>query len=499
MQFATCTCCIFDAYIVVCYSMHYAGTMAIHWILFIIFITSTTPSSNDARLITVTSNGTNNDSCLSGDTSCYTLDFAIFGLNQSNTTIRVDYSHVFNSTVHIDSEARNVSIKSQHDTDITITCSKRGHGLVLSHLNDVAFHGIHWINCSIQHNSSVLTTTLYNITGLYTYTYGTIKIYSGLVFYNVTDLSIENCAFSTEGGLGLALFDVGGTVDITDSHFYNNTIKDNDTCDIPIGNYTNSPSHNTLPCSPLGGGLYIELTKCGFRDCLDNLSETFVHNAQYTIDGCMFEFNNNPGAFSISLDPSFGQNNIFWPFGRGGGMGLNILGDNSNNTFSITNTVFQDNTAQFGGGMNLAISDNARNNVVQLSYVNFTSNKATEYGGGFRTFLKPENAPTIHLRNVSFQNNRANGGGGGDFAIPAINDSFCSSDEPTIRFEDCEWYNNTATVAGAALQCLNSFVTISPAIVKIHFHNCLLSGNLIPTLQGNTIRYGQGTLYTLGV
>ena len=479
--------------------------MAVHWILFIIFITSTTTSSNDARLITVTSGGTNNNSCLSGNTSCYTLDFAISGLNQSNTTIRVDYSHAFNSTVHIDSEARNVSIKGQNATDITITCSESGQGLVLSHLNNVAFHGIQWINCSIQHSSSVLITSPYDITGLYTliYTYGNIKIYSGLVFYNVTDLSIEDCSFSTEGGVGLALFDVSGTVNITNSHFYNNTIKDIDKCDIPIGNYTNNPSPNMPPCSPLGGGLYIELTKCGFKDCLDNISRTGtgVNNTQYNIDGCIFESNNNSGAFNISGDPSFGQNNIFWPFGRGGGMGLNILGNNSNNTFSITNTVFQYNTAQFGGGMNLVISDNARNNMVQLSYVNFTSNKATEYGGGFRTHLKPENAPTIRLRNVLFHNNTAKAGGGGDFAIPAIDDSFYSSDEPTILFEDCEWYDNNATVAGAALQCLNSFVTISPAIVKIHFHNCLLVRNVITPLhiQAYTVRYGQGALYTLGV
>ena len=445
-----------------------------------------------SRVISVTSDGDNNG-CLSNDSQpCRTLDHAVSTLYENDTTIEVLYSHEFKNISRISSSARNLSIiGKQNLTTIVITCSERGYGLVFSHQTNITISGISWINCSAIHNSTAMSDELFDDKNL-------IPMYSGLLFHNITDLTIESCTFSTDWGVGLTLFDVGGSVNILNSHFINNSIKYEYQCT----NTSKASIFSDNPCSSLGGGLYIELTRCGFTtDCPRN--PTVVPNTLYIIDNCTFKSNDKPAAFTQSPDIVLGLKNTWWPFGLGGGMSLCIRGANSDNSFKINNSRFENNTALGGAGINLIMCDNVQNNTVVISDVWFVANEAkTFFGGGIRTIQHPNQSGVIHFNRVMFVNNSAISGGAGDHGITIGYDGYdysISDEVSTVYFEDCEWHNNTATKAGAALQCLNLHVTTTVARAIMHFNNSLFCGNAIPRPQAHTVRYGQGAIYALGV
>ena len=454
-------------------------------------LTATTFSGECAgRVITVEENG-NNSQCLqhmyNDSQPCQSLDHAVWALNESNTIIEVHYSQNFSESVHLHSTAHNLTIRGMSE-NISIHCTHRGDGLAFSHQSAITIQRISWINCAFLHISTAMSVEIFNNTDF-------IRIYSGLFFHNVTNLTIDSCLFTTQRGVGLALFDVGGHVNILNTIFINNSIATEDQCPLKIPNVSYS---TTESCSPLGGGLYIELTRCGFKNC-PNFTVT-VSESKYIIDQCTFQSNNKPAAFINSSEIILGLHNTWWPFGVGGGMALNVRGENRNNSILITNTIFDSNTACNAGGMILSLRDSTHNNSVEFINVTFASNIAEDFdGGAIRTVQHPGRSGNISFTNVSFINNSALSGGGSDHVLTYNNNVNYNCALSTVYFYNCRWHNNTATKAGAALQGIHVSITEATTVGKMFFHNAVFQGNAIPRLGGDTVRYGQGSLYSLGV
>ena len=437
-------------------------------------------------------NGKNSSQCLRNKSvACQTLDYAVQGLNESNTVIEVYYPHNFSETVNLYSEVYNLTIMGVGESIIRIHCEHFGNGLGFKNQKSVTICGIAWINCASRQNFTAISTESFNTSNF-------IQIYSGLFFYNVTDLMIEKCEFSTQRGVALALFDVGGKVSIGNSNFTNNSIAFEHQC------LEGSISSN-IHCSPLGGGLYIELTKCGLgTNCPHtNVTQT-VLPSNYLIDQCLFLGNDKSSAYVVPYKIFFDMDASWWPFGSGAGLATYVRGGNKNNHILIRNSMFMKNTAIYGGGVEFSLSGDTTDNLIELFNVFFSLNKASVHNGGaVHTIQYEGKSGNFHFKNCKFFNNSATSGGAGDHTITSSRSRtryIHDCDVTTISYHNCTWYNNIATKTGAALRIANDLVTVSSTKARMYFENSVFRGNaILPPIGKRTIRYGQGTVYSLGI
>lgn len=445
------------------------------------------------KLITVSPSGNNSAACWSGSEPCLTLDFALGGLTESGTTVRVSYSHDFSRTTwtNVSEPLHDIALEGVGEPRPVINCTSLGVGVAFWGQVNVNISGIAWNGCSIW----TPTSSMDNGTTLYAY--------RGLFFYNVTNLLIEDCQFSSLGrGAGVALYDVSGDVRIINTRFVNNTVEKELQC--PDTFNTSAPEIN---CSSQGSGLYIELMNCaGFIDCSDfpAAGDAGVNNSVYVIEQCLFEFNDNFFSFHESLQLNF-TSYYFRSFGHGGGIGMVVLGRSQGNDFIITNTQFANNSAYSGGGLYLLLGSVTQNNTVALSGSNFTDNRADGSGGGLT--LGAAVSSEQHTQNrfvfqtLILRNNSAPWGGG--VAIYFGNTSLVQSlylrHGPTIEFHNSTWLSNSAKRVGAAVAAFHIRPINSSFTTSAYFQDCTFRKNQIPRVGGRTEHNGYGSIYSLAV
>ncbi len=441
------------------------------------------------KVITVSADGENTAACWEGrsETACLSLDFALGGL-ESGATVQVHYSHAFSNTTwaNVSKPMRGIALVGVGQP--VIHCTLMGVGLAFSHQFNVTIAGLTWEGCSLR------TPTASFVDGML------IEAYRGLFFYNVTNLAIEDCHFSSLGrGAGVAMYDVTGNVQITNSHFLDNTIEKDLRC--PDTYNTSAP----VTCSPQGGGVYIELMECeGFAEC-NTSSSHGVSNSTYTIDGCTFENNSNYFSFHDALQHTFATH-YSRSFGHGGGLGLSVLGQCQGNRFTITDSQFVNNTAYSGAGLYMLFLSDTQDNSVTFAGVEFTGNEAAGAegsGGGVAlgvVVANIDNQPNgFFFHNVTMVNNHAIWGGGvvvyfGNFSH-TLRQFF--SHGLTLNFSDCNWRSNVAVRAGAAISIFH-FIPIDTIITtSTNFTDCTFVDNSIPRVSGRTKRHGYGVVYSM--
>ncbi len=451
--------------------------------------------AHGAKIITVSASGKNLCSCWDGveGSPCLTLDYALGGLD-SSTAIQVNYSHSFSNTT-FSNITSNVSRPMENIALVgigqpVINCTALGAGLAFWGLTNITISGISWEGCSVA------TPTATILEG------ETIQAYRALFFYNVTNLIIEDCQFSSQGrGAGVALYDVAGDVRIINSNFSDNTVSKDLWCPKV---YNKSV---VLDCSPQGGGLYVELMDCRrFTECdQSGQGTTGVNNSIYTIDGCTFEHNTNVLSFQDSFRHNLSTHS-FRSFGHGAGLALAVMGDSTGNRFTIINSQFVNNTAYTGGGMYVILLSHTRGNTVVLSGVDFSGNRVDRQNGngggiaiGAEISESEENPDRLLFQGVVMRDNHAAWGGGLLVFFGNLTRTLFPfyTHGPVMEFTNCTWQSCSAVRAGAAVALFHFLPVDSIAVTSTVFTDCTIEENFIPRAGGRTQRFGYGSIYAL--
>ena len=408
--------------------------------------------------INVSEFGTDNTICLSGDVDCRTLWYALQGLDNS-TLISITYSHEFDRTpaMHINS-LDNVAIVGEMNP--TIACVD-GAGISFVSSANIVIRGIEWIGCSVSHPTTgyypQLNISFPNAT-------------SAFFFHLCLNVTISNCTFSSNRGSGVSLYDTGGEVLIEYSDF--------------TDHYNNCSSLFTHNCSQISRGLSIEFTYCGDFEACQSPSVPSLYNngTMYSIVMCTFSSNVNK--YHVRYPGVIIGENIYWPYGKGGGLALVVHGTARMNNFEIYNPIFRNNQAEFGGSMLVEILDQASENVITLQGDVSSSSGSTrgqaQSGGAIyiAVFTDGGNLSMggnyINVSDFVFHNNSAQDRGGA--VTLSTNGQQYVTDTVSISFVNCHWMHNTAASGGA-------ISVESGRSISIESANVLLGGAV--TFEGN--------------
>ena len=302
-------------------------------------------------------------------------------------------------------------------------------------------------------------------------------------------VTIMGVTIEMSNATGMILYNVGGTVLISDSSFNKNSYR------------------------PGGGGLQIELSYCipGNYSCVNSTSsqieQIYSTNIAYTIENC--NFTNNTafrGYGGLRKVTNVGRNSF--SLGHGGGLMIVLKGNASNNSLIIKGCHFTDNTAHMGAGFHIAFHDNASNNIVIIRDSLLKGNMVLEKnhafdvdggGGGGKVILdngkygKSSNNSVSIVRS-NFTNNEAIIGGG-LWVETNLNDDTTNNDNVSIN--NCIFSENSAFL-GSGIYLSSGFrrktVKMSTANVNFLFNS--------PTCSG-TIKYSflpcSGILYSVNI
>ena len=222
-------------------------------------------------------------------------------------------------------ESIPVIISCKQDNDSSKT------GIAFIRVRNLVMQDIHIKHCGMAHVSSSQIFSSEQF----------VYFRSAIYFQNSTDLSMKNIKVYNNNGIGMAIIDSNGTINITFSEFRNNFLNSLE----QAVNFTG------------GGGLYIEFTKCapGLSTCnhTENLRNKY---AKYNIDQCIFYGNKNTYNSSEPDQPTTGRHVAF---GSGGGLSVHLYGNAGYNLFFISSSNFSGNMANQGGGFNIDFRHNS--------------------------------------------------------------------------------------------------------------------------------------------
>ena len=189
-----------------------------------------------------------------------------------------------------------------------------------------------------------------------------------------------------------------------------------------------------------------------------------------------------------------------------GGLSLFFKGVASNNSITIINSHFQNNSAVWGAGMEAIFEDFSNNNSVQILSSHFIDNscsyKAFTYegtgGGGARVYfagltVRKVKANKVMMSDTVFHNNTAYFGGGLSFYTTLELGELTATN--SIVFINCSWTNNTARL-GSAIDMAVWHETTEGVGVKPNLTNCSFEGNTVHYTDLLGAPAGIGTIYT---
>ena len=334
----------------------------------------------------------------------------------------------------------NVNGSYNFDTGLAFIGARK---LTIQHLNITG--------CGMKHMSSVF--------------FGKhIVLRSALFILNSTNLLISNINVFDNNGAGLLIYDTNGMVNITDSLFTGNKLKEVENTKYLAG----------------GGGIYIEYTNCtpGVVAC-DPEHNMYHRDSIYIIDNCMFK--NNIALYNFSHDePDRLADNVHVYYGVGGGLSVQLHGLAYNNSFLISNNVFDSNEANSGGGLTVDVKQSASSNTVIISNSSFYNNSASMYQGGGGAYIgialyqKKDKSfyNSFVLINCTFIRNHALKGVGGGIMGYASHEPDIAQASNEFKIHNSHFYNNEA-LYGSAIQ------------INKEYHASLVEGNMLTFIMDN--------------
>ncbi len=425
---------------------------------------------NSQGIIKVDPHHGNDESCSRGNNPqypCKSLDHA-FSLNDNFTSYILS-----NDTVHhlykdsVFSNLRNFAIRGSNST---VLCGP-DVGLSFTMVTNLVFDGVTFLYCSAVRNS---TSKFYNSTNLYQFYLYPFKV--GIYFYLCDTVFISDVIVSSSPeATGMVMYDTEGAIDIRTSVFSNNSVGNSE-----VG----------------GGGLYIEFSYCkpGDIQCTDNTPYLNITEATYNISNCTFSnnlANNHDGFSNATYIVPFESNHQ--AFGRGGGLSIFVKGLSSKNRFLVTNSLFENNTAQWGGGGFVEFHDEADHNHVVFEDCKFIENKCNYTltqgtgGGGMRighyVYGFGENLGTRHgnkveLRGCNFIRNSAMYGGGLSVSPTLQNTGKKNFVPAVVNLKDVLFEENVGKI-GAAVH-LEKFALLTEGLmINVTMQDCIFTLNTV--------------------
>ena len=447
-------------------------------IIYLLIISFVSCQSN---VITVDRNNGNDTLCTpdSPNPICKTLDTALEALRDNDTIIYIHngkYSHNTNATVTYN----NVTITG-NGSDVTIVeCNKTGTGFDFINVNNIDIGGLTLSGCGQLRNSTTIKSSPPNAS--------VMLFWVALYFVNVTNVNISDVVVSNSIGMGVAMYDVNGTVRVTNSIFRNNSVPSND-------------------LYPGGGGFSVQFSYCKLGGNISISCNNTNKKATYLFCNCTFEHNYastiNPTNTSYPSE-TFGLDNQ--QFGRGGGLSVFFKGHSLQNVITISDCVFDHNYAVWGGGFHSDIVDFSTGNVLTLKNCIFTNNHCNyddsltttgTGGGGVRiAFLFYDPRSKVHGNSVQFINcrfqcNKAYYGGGLSSRISKEKHVTIASNR--LELIDCTWIENVARTGSGFDIISHAFPHGLSPVVRIV--NCNFTANSNSYSKMAAFPLGIGALY----
>ena len=445
------------------------------WLLGVLF-TVLLPCASMKWITVDTNNGVDDESCINGDAGshpCKTLYQALKGITD-NAGVRILEGIYPHNTTDTTLAFSNISITGS-GAHVTIVQCEHGSGFSFLNSSNVSVSGVTVLGCGQLRNS-----TTQNISS-----HSSLLFRAALYYLNVIDVNIDDIIINNSTGMGVAMYDVTGSVNVNNSTFSNNRV----------------PEHEVLKY-PGGGGFSVEFTYCkpGEIDPCDMNSNV---GASYLFENCTFKFNNatiSSNVKYVNLEQGFGNQQ----FGRGGGLSVFFKGRAISNKVIVTGSHFISNYAKWGGGYYSDFVDSSGDNNLTIHNSTFIDNQCyfdkTTYtigtgGGGARISIfyygETEGNNQVIFSHCVFTRNLAYYGGGMSFST--TKEQNVSKPSNTLQFIACTWNGNTArTGSGVDLTAL----TLPDGVVSaVYFSNCVFQKNSNNYVNQSVLLPGIGSLY----
>ena len=312
-----------------------------------------------------------------------------------------------------------------------VLCSTWNVGMKFSNSRNIIFESVMVSGCGALHNSTSVN-----------FVNSSLKVTSSSAIYlsHCSDVSFTDVNITNSNGTGLTMINCGGKINITKSHFINN-----------------SASVSGNPRLPGGGGISIELLgKCSLPECSSSSVDDYS-NTKYRITYCNFSNNSaSSGNFLVTHITSNWKN--YFTYGMGGGLYMSLGNLASNNQLVINNSLFESNTAQRGGGFFVGFGEDSKGNKIIVDNGTFLNNSCHQAelppggnfssGGGLSVLLYTNSrGNNITITSSTFKYNTAYFGGGLSMGGGSDYDNMTQSH---FSVRKCKFVANNARI-GAAL------------------------------------------------
>ena len=413
------------------------------------------------------SNGINDPSCYSGNGgTCKTLDYALINGLASSTTIMIHKGEYhLNITNASFCNMKDVAVIGAGYDVTTVECDF-GKGLGFFNTNNLVLANFTLLGGGKIMNSTSINTTTSKV--------AVFRV--ALYLSDCTDVTVDGLMITNSTGTGMAMFDVTGKVEISNSVFQFNKPLDSEEL-------------------PGGGGAFIELT------CTSN---GLNRNTTYNVQNCLFISNIatiKGTKLPVSARVHYDQ------FGYGGGLHFMLSGNSRDSNIIIKDCKFLYNSAIWGGGLSIVFLDLTKGNQVTITNVYYegnylpysgTENTTATGGGAIRVSLLPkipiDFSTSITLLNCTFVNNSALFGGGISFELKK---EFAKASTTSIYIGNCTWRNNVARLGSALDVYSHTYPIGEPANFTINSCNFIDNTNLYTDLIVKPL--GLGTVYSWSV
>lgn len=476
----------------------------ISWIMWHIFtlvlclVFSTTTVSSWKSELFISPKGNDTRSCGERNDPCKTVDYVYEMLSPSgfNSTVLLldkgEYSLRKSLTFE---KVTNFTIlggygESVSNVDVEIICEPNG-SLAFFLSENITLQGLKLLNCGGWQEAAVSSPRF--------------KFKTAIHFDYCRNIWIRSVQISGSIGHAANFYETGGVLEVTDCVFENNTA-------VAI-NFTDSQEteQDGFHYFTSGGGIFLKLNKFSrnrpsFMDVTQAEHDTYIHGNRYIFTNCSF-LRNEVTRASVSSD--YFQEKFKNPFsGRGGGLGISMVGYASNSSVLIQNCMFLANKAPWGGGLMVEFADASSRNVLLVENSTFDGNVGDSAGGGARVgnMLTPGvSVPMNKVRfvNSTFRDNFGHWGGGVSIYGTSI---FCKckhkfNSKSIFSFHSCQWRGNKGIVGSAIAAFLfnQNRDHIGPEIAfHVEFNHSQVENNQVETYENN-VRIGEGAIYSVDV
>ena len=259
-------------------------------------------------------------------------------------------------------------------------------------------------------------------------------------------VTVSNLRVSESLGIGLALINNQGMINITESIFVNNS------------------------CENGCGGVYIDYSK-----------KSVGISVQYFIHKCQF-INNFAGVQDAKSFPRTGNTDL----NRGGGLKAFYRGESNDMILKITDCMFLNNNGTWGAAAYINIQGNPTQTEIHVNDTTFMSNKAKKGGSlAIAHYGNLTKNNRVLIYNCTLANNTAKYGGGVYMEITRRYSCHKDMSQTATQylFLSCEWIDNGA-LKGAAIDIRQHYLPYDISHYMYHkpeitFMNCTFEGNMV--------------------